>query len=57
MSMQDIMSPIKPDAQIETENLQLWIDLAECRLTELRTGNAREYPADQVLQDIRAEFG
>jgi hypothetical protein len=52
--MQEIKSPIKPDAQSETENLQLWIDLAERRLTELRAWNACEYPADEVLQDIRA---
>jgi len=52
--MQKINGPIEPDALSEAENLKLWINEAERRLTDLRAGNACEYPADKVLQDIRA---
>ena len=42
------------DAPGEAENLKLWVDEAEHRLSELRSGKAREYPADEVLQSVRA---
>ena len=54
--MQKIKSPIKQDDQSETENLQFWINVEERRLAELRAGNACEYTADEVFQNIRAEF-
>lgn len=42
------------DAPSETENLKLWVDEAERRLTDLRAGKAREYPASEVFQSLRA---
>jgi hypothetical protein len=42
------------DAPSEAENLKLWVDEAERRLSDLRAGKAREYPADEVLQSVRA---
>lgn len=42
------------DAPSEAENLKLWVDEAERRLADLRAGNAREYPAKEVFQSIRA---
>ena len=42
------------DAPSESENLQLWVDEAERRLADLRVGKAREYPAEEVFQSIRA---
>ena len=42
------------DAPSEEENLKLWVDEAERRLTDLRAGKARECPASEVLQSIRA---
>lgn len=42
------------DAPNEAENLKLWVEEAERRLTDLRSGKAREYSADEVLQSVRA---
>lgn len=42
------------DAPSEAENLKLWVDEAERRLTDLRAGKAREYPASEVFQSLRA---
>ena len=42
------------DAPSEEENLQLWVDEAERRLADLHAGKAREYPASEVLQSVRA---
>ena len=42
------------DAPTESENLQLWVDEAERRLADLRAGKAREYPAEEVFQSVRA---
>lgn len=42
------------DAPSEAENLKLWVEEAERRLTDLHFGKAREYPADEVLQSVRA---
>ncbi len=42
------------DAPSEEENLKLWVDEAERRLADLRAGNAREYPANEVFQSLRA---
>jgi hypothetical protein len=42
------------DAPNEAENLKLWVEEAERRLTDLHSGKAREYPVDEVLQSVRA---
>lgn len=42
------------DAPSEAENLKLWVDEAERRLADLRAGKAREYPASEVFQSMRA---
>lgn len=42
------------DAPTEEENLKLWVDEAERRLADLHTGKAREYPAKEVFQSVRA---
>lgn len=42
------------DAPSKEENLKLWVEEAERRLTDLRTGKAREYPAEEVFQSVRA---
>lgn len=42
------------DAPSEAENLKLWVEESERRLADLRFGKAREYPADEVLQSVRA---
>ncbi|MFZ3209213.1 MAG: addiction module protein [Geobacteraceae bacterium] len=42
------------DAPSKSENLQLWADEAERRLADLHAGKAREYPASEVFQSIRA---
>jgi hypothetical protein len=42
------------DAPSEEENLQLWVAEAEQRLADLRAGKACEYPAEEVLQGVRA---
>ncbi len=45
---------ISIDAPSEAENLKLWVDEAERRLADLRAGKAREYPASEVFQSLRA---
>ena len=42
------------DAPSKEENLKLWVEEAERRLADLRTGKAREYPAEEVFQSVRA---
>lgn len=42
------------DAPSDAENLQLWVAEAERRLADLRTGKAREYPANEVFKSLRA---
>jgi len=42
------------DAPSEVENLQLWVDEAERRLADLRSGKALEYPASDVFKSVRA---
>ena len=42
------------DAPTKEENLKLWVEEAERRLADLRTGKAREYPAEEVFQSVRA---
>lgn len=44
------------DAPSESENLKLWVEESERRLIDLRSGKAREYPADEVLQSVRASL-
>lgn len=41
------------DAPSDAENLKLWVDEAERRLVDLRSGKAREYPANEVFQSLR----
>jgi len=41
------------DAPSEAENLKLWVDEAERRLTDLRDGKADEYPASEVFRNVR----
>lgn len=41
------------DAPSEAENLKLWVDEAERRLTDLRNGKANEYPASEVFLNVR----
>ena len=42
------------DALAEEENLRRWVTEAERRLAELRTGEAVEVPAEEVLRRARA---
>ena len=42
------------DAPSEAENLKLWVDEAERRLADLRAEKAREFPASEVFQSLRA---
>lgn len=44
------------DLPSEAENLQLWVEEAESRLRELRSGKAREIPAADVFSDIRSKL-
>lgn len=44
------------DAPSEEENLRLWVAEAERRLKELREGQAREVPAEEVFRRARASL-
>jgi hypothetical protein len=41
-----------PDPDIDRQ----WIEVAKCRLADLRSGRIRSVPGDQVFADIRKRF-
>lgn len=47
------LSPSKLDAPSEEENLQLWVQVAQRRLNDLREGKAKAVPAEDVFQRAR----
>lgn len=45
---------LSPDAPSDEENLQLWVDESERRLSDLRAGRTKEIPISEALGRARA---